>query len=996
MSTIVTKTYSTTCVGDLLIAINNNVVITPICEQILTDGSAFMYFYFALSLSPTEDAELDNILSTFVCPIYNNTIDSEYVDDADIGTNILWSSDKINEELTTNVDHNNLLNKGTNSHTQLDGHLSNNNNPHQVSDTQLLIRSIGTSATLDHIIDDTISAGWIEGGDITDAGSETINVAAGECLIRSATTPTADLYYVEWTAVTGLSVPTGQTRYVYVYYNGGTPQITLTTIHQTDFHQYVYLGEVHNLGGSLKIHNDHRPINDLANRTMNWVEHVFGTLVSSGENTYDPTPSSRKIAVTSGEYFDRYFIEYASTAFDSSVSGTFTTMYRDGTGDWVRTPGQTDIDNQSYDNNSGTLATMTILYYSCRYIIRGFDNSIYVLFGQAQYPTLSQAQNETPPERPEELDEHGFYIAKYCIQKSATTYSDLIIIKPQVGGTTSSSSSSDHNNLVGLQGGTANQYYHLTLSQYNGLHSNVNDPTTNEKAALAGTYGSPSASNKYVTDTDPRLGAADSLVKISATDTTSGYLGLKLVAGTNVSLVTNNSGANETLTINANITNALADSGTNGIVVRTAPTVTTARTLISPISGITISNSDGVSGNPTFALTNDLSALEGLSTTGFSVRTATDTWQLRSFVPPSSGFTITNSSGVSGNPTFILTNDLAALEGLTGTGFSVRTTADTWVQRTLIEPSAGIAISNNDGISGNPTFSLTDDLLAIEGIATTGIVKRTATNVWSAGLVDIISETSGTLSINRGGTGQVTQASAFDALSPTTTKGDIIVRNSTNNVRVPVGANNQIIVADSTQSAGVKWGSIALQHLTNVNPAIAPSQGHVLYYDTVNSRWDSLQMFSPTASRMILLQFGTINALSGTSIIATSNSDPLITEGTQLWTYNITPTSVTSKVIVQMSMSFAVSSASARIVVAIFRDNTCVGVMSDTAANNNAPQTVSFSILDTPATTSPVVYSARVGKSGGSATWYINTLPGYTTPYGGKLQANTYTIQEIT
>lgn len=36
-------------------------------------------------------------------------------------------------------------------------------------------------------------------------------------------------------------------------------------------------------------------------------------------------------------------------------------------------------------------------------------------------------------------------------------------------------------------------------------HSNTNDPSSNQKAALAGTDGSPSASNKYVTNSDSRL-----------------------------------------------------------------------------------------------------------------------------------------------------------------------------------------------------------------------------------------------------------------------------------------------------------------------------------------------------------------------------------------------------------------------------------------------------------------------------------------------------------
>lgn len=72
------------------------------------------------------------------------------------------------------------------------------------------------------------------------------------------------------------------------------------------------------------------------------------------------------------------------------------------------------------------------------------------------------------------------------------------------------------------------------------------------------------------------------------------------------------------------------------------------------------------------------------------------------------------------------------------------------------------------------------------------------------------------LSVSRGGTGQSTVVSAFNALSPTTTKGDIIVNNGTDDVRQAVGSNNQILVADSSQSTGVKWalvGTLGLNKL---------------------------------------------------------------------------------------------------------------------------------------------------------------------------------------
>lgn len=61
--------------------------------------------------------------------------------------------------------------------------------------------------------------------------------------------------------------------------------------------------------------------------------------------------------------------------------------------------------------------------------------------------------------------------------------------------------------------------------------------------------------------------------------------------------------------------------------------------------------------------------------------------------------------------------------------------------------------------------------------------------------------------IANGGTGQTTKTEAFDALAPSTTKGDITVFNGSDNVRLPVGSDNQILIADSAQSTGVKWGS---------------------------------------------------------------------------------------------------------------------------------------------------------------------------------------------
>jgi hypothetical protein len=76
-------------------------------------------------------------------------------------------------------------------------------------------------------------------------------------------------------------------------------------------------------------------------------------------------------------------------------------------------------------------------------------------------------------------------------------------------------------------------------------------------------------------------------------------------------------------------------------------------------------------------------------------------------VQPTSGLTITGGPiNNSGTITFALANDLAALEGLSGTGFAVRTGTDTWANRTLTA-GTGISISNGTGADGDPVITNT-------------------------------------------------------------------------------------------------------------------------------------------------------------------------------------------------------------------------------------------------------------------------------------------------
>ncbi|MFQ5685106.1 MAG: beta strand repeat-containing protein [Candidatus Scalindua sp.] len=126
-------------------------------------------------------------------------------------------------------------------------------------------------------------------------------------------------------------------------------------------------------------------------------------------------------------------------------------------------------------------------------------------------------------------------------------------------------------------------------------------------------------------------------------------------------------------------------------------------TLTAPASGVAITNG---AGSITFSLSDDLAALEGLATTGIASRTAASTWATRTITPPAAGITIADGDGVAGNPTLSLTDDLGAIEGLATNGMAARTGASTWETRTLTA-GAGISIIDGDGVSGNPTISAT-------------------------------------------------------------------------------------------------------------------------------------------------------------------------------------------------------------------------------------------------------------------------------------------------
>ena len=89
------------------------------------------------------------------------------------------------------------------------------------------------------------------------------------------------------------------------------------------------------------------------------------------------------------------------------------------------------------------------------------------------------------------------------------------------------------------------------------------------------------------------------------------------------------------------------------------------------------------------------------------------------------GLTVANGNGVSGNPTFSLTGIAASIAGLSGTGMLALTGGGTTVAgRDLIGTANQIDIVNGNGSAGSPTFSIASNVV-LPGTAAMTIPKGT-------------------------------------------------------------------------------------------------------------------------------------------------------------------------------------------------------------------------------------------------------------------------------
>ena len=341
--------------------------------------------------------------------------------------------------------------------------------------------------TIDEFISHMWSATVTDGAVITDNANGTISVSETHLTIRGGSEHT-QLYTARIAETLNIPLTDNATNVVYADWNSGSPQIAVTLNPNevdilTKVPMYVIVREGNNIiiVGSLEEGVDANA--KLRKRfffTEKWKRVDGGSVISES--------GTRNLFCTAGSF---YFglREITHSAIDTSVTGSFE-FYRLIAGAWVESD-ETQLDNLQYNDistpGSEVLTALATNKYAVHWVYvipNDVSTHYHVVYSQDTYNNLSSAQAATQPSSlPPSIAGLGQLLGRYTIQESGTAG----IMETVWTVSFDAATATTHNGLAGLQGGTVNEYYHLTAAEHTAHLAHVLDATKHRLINDAGT-----------------------------------------------------------------------------------------------------------------------------------------------------------------------------------------------------------------------------------------------------------------------------------------------------------------------------------------------------------------------------------------------------------------------------------------------------------------------------------------------------------------------------
>jgi hypothetical protein len=359
----------------------------------------------------------------------------------------------------------------------------------------------------------------------------------------------------------------------------------------------------------------------------------------------------------------------------------------------------------------------------------------------------------------------------------------------------------------------------ITNTQVSGLGT----MSTQNASAVAITGGTINATS--VGATTPSTGAFSSVAMTSGTITTAPTSGTDIVNKTYADAIA--SGINFHQSCRLATTTALAantyNNGTSGVGATLTANANGALSvdsvLVAATNRILVKNEATQANNGVYTVTQTGSAgapyILTRATDFDSAGTGVDQIDAGDFFLITAGSTLANTSWVQQTPLPI----------------TVGTTAIVFQQF-----GAPLTYSAGTGLNESPAYTFNIANTAVTSGSYGGAATVPTFSVNAQGQLTLATDvsiaiagsqiTSGTVAITNGGTGQSTASAAFNALSPITTTGDLIIGNGTNSAtRLAIGANGYLLTSNGSTATWVAAPATGVTSFSAGTTGFTPSTG---------------------------------------------------------------------------------------------------------------------------------------------------------------------------